>query len=94
MRDSTVMKKSFFSQQTVTANLAHFGKLFFLLVLIDMIRVKAADVFISPNNCVTGGSTTSELTCNVSSIIQLWTFAYVQLLNRPYENEVTLNEHN
>ena len=26
--------------------------------------------------------------------VQLWTFAYVRLLDRPYENEVTLNEHN
>ena len=26
--------------------------------------------------------------------IQLWTFAYVRLLNRPYENEVASNEHN
>ena len=25
--------------------------------------------------------------------IQLWTFAYKRLLNRPYENEVTLKEH-
>ena len=26
--------------------------------------------------------------------IQLWTFAYIRLLNRPYENEVTSKEHN
>ena len=30
----------------------------------------------------------------INSEIQLWTFAYIRLLNRPYENEVTLNEHN
>ena len=28
------------------------------------------------------------------SCIQLWTFAYIRLLNRPYENEVTSKEHN
>ena len=26
------------------------------------------------------------------SCIQLWTFAYIRLLNKPYENEVTLRE--
>ena len=26
--------------------------------------------------------------------VQLWTFAYVWLLNSPYENEVTSKEHN
>ena len=26
--------------------------------------------------------------------LQLWIFAYVWLLNRPYENEVTSNKHN
>ena len=26
--------------------------------------------------------------------LQLWTFAHVRLLNRPYENEVTSKEHN
>ena len=25
-------------------------------------------------------------------LIQLWTFTYVRLLNKPYENEVTLRE--
>ena len=25
-------------------------------------------------------------------LIQLWTFAYVRLLNKPYKNEVTLRE--
>ena len=34
-------------------------------VPLDMIIVKPADNVISPNNCVTGGSSTSELTCNV-----------------------------
>ena len=27
-------------------------------------------------------------------LIQLWTFAYVRLLNKPYENEVTLRRQN
>ena len=35
-----------------------------------------------------------KLKANFHTYLQLWTFAYVQLLNRPYENEVTLNEHN
>jgi xanthine dehydrogenase/oxidase len=34
-------------------------------VSMDIIVVKPADNVISPNNCVTGGSTTSELTCHV-----------------------------
>ena len=28
------------------------------------------------------------------SDIQLWTFAYIRLLNKPYENEVILREQN
>ena len=35
-------------------------------VPLDLVIVKPANVLTSPNNCVTGGSTTSELTCNVS----------------------------
>ena len=27
-------------------------------------------------------------------VIQLWTFAYVRLLNKPYENQVTLTGQN
>ena len=45
--------------QTVANELKDYG------VTIDMIKVKAANNLVSPNNCVTGGSTTSELTCNV-----------------------------
>lgn len=47
--------------QTVAKELKDYG------VTIDMIKVKAANNLVSPNNCVTGGSTTSELTCNVST---------------------------
>ena len=47
--------------QTVAGELKDYG------VTVDMIKVKAANTLVSPNNCVTGGSTTSELTCNVSS---------------------------
>ena len=31
---------------------------------------------------------------DVKSEIQSWTFAYIQLLNKPYENEVTLTGQN
>ena len=46
--------------QTVAKELKDYG------VTVDMIKVKAANTLVSPNNSVTGGSTTSELTCNVS----------------------------
>ena len=37
-------------------------------------------------------STKNMLTLNAKISIQLWTYAYVQLLDRHYENEVTLRE--
>ena len=39
-------------------------------------------------------STKNMLTLTAKIIIQLRTYAYVQLLNRPYGNEVTLREQN
>lgn len=35
-------------------------------VPLEMVKIKPADVMTSPNNAVTGGSTTSEVTCHVS----------------------------
>ena len=40
-------------------------------VPMEMIIVKPADALVSPNNIVTGGSTTSEIICNVRSIIKV-----------------------
>jgi len=37
-------------------------------VTVEMIKVKPANVLVAPNNCVTGGSTTSEATCNAAQI--------------------------
>ena len=36
----------------------------------------------------------SKLEINQKEILQLWTFAYVRLLNKPYENQVTLTGQN
>ena len=32
----------------------------------EMVQIKPSDVMVAPNNCVTGGSTTSEMCCYVS----------------------------
>jgi len=48
--------------QTVARELKDYG------VTIDMIKVKPANVLISPGTCCTGGSTTSELTCNAAKL--------------------------
>lgn len=37
-------------------------------VPLESVIVKPSDVLVAPNNCVTGGSTTSELTCHVSAL--------------------------
>ena len=44
-----------------------------LNVPVEMVVVKPSDTLTSPNNIVTGGSTTSEATCNVSILHQIAT---------------------
>ena len=46
-------------------------------VPLDLVIIKPADVLTSPNNCVTGGSMTSELTCNVSIATVFWLSMYL-----------------
>lgn len=37
-------------------------------ISMDLVVVKPSDTMLAPNNCVTGGSTTSEMTCHVKHI--------------------------